>query len=151
MNERSIQKLLVSWLRQRRAPKATVGNIVWNDMWEADLIEINKSWEIAEYEIKCSKQDFKADFKKERKHKELSTLADLSILPNYFSYVCPEGMIEEADVPEYAGLYYIMESRNKLKKVPRVIIKPPILHNERVDYEKWRQIAIRLMWKIGNT
>lgn len=64
--------------------------------------------------------------------------------PNYFWYVCPEGMIEIENVPEYAGLLYIMDGKyisyNKFKKAPR-------LHNEKVSEKKLTKISNSFAYK----
>lgn len=34
------------------------------------------------------------------------------LLPNKYWFACPEGLIEEKDVPEYAGLFYVNDESN---------------------------------------
>lgn len=64
-------------------------------------------------------------------------------LPNYFYYVCPDGMIKLDDLPEYAGLIYLRKGwKNPLK----IIRKAPILHKE--VFKKWEDIAIKLSYKL---
>lgn len=89
--------------------------------WESDKLIETRSGLIYEFEIKISKADFKNDFIKEDKHKTLkgwkySNLVEEGGLlplhfekkPNYFYYAVPEGMITVDEVPEYAGLIYIL-------------------------------------------
>lgn len=89
--------------------------------WESDKLIETRSGLIYEFEIKISKADFKNDFSKEDKHKTLkgwkySNLVEEGGLlhlhfekkPNYFYYAVPEGMITADEVPEYAGLIYIL-------------------------------------------
>lgn len=78
---------------------------------EIDVMSI-KSGLVYEYEVKISRGDFIAD-KKKKKHK-FTGHGDKNVLipsfnPNYFYYVCPEGMISENEIPQYAGLYYIID------------------------------------------
>lgn len=100
--------------------------------WESDKLIETRSGLIYEFEIKISKADFKNDFKnKAEKHlilegKDLSSklfeLIDGKYVPsseikqstkdykkpNYFYYAVPEGMINVDEIPEYAGLIYIL-------------------------------------------
>lgn len=99
--------------------------------WESDKLIETRSGLIYEFEIKVSKADFKNDFKKKDKHvilegKEthIPTFDKLEPIykeryeknylvshfkkPNYFYYAVPEGLITEEEVPDYAGLIYIL-------------------------------------------
>ena len=88
--------------------------------WESDKLIETRSGLIYEFEIKISKADFKNDFKnKEDKHKVLKSPQYAQLFeeyfpirtdkkPNYFYYAVPEGMITADEVPEYAGLIYIL-------------------------------------------
>jgi hypothetical protein len=147
MTERDIQKLIKS---SHSFGRAFIPNIFWNGQWEADLIEVTHTYNIIEYEIKRTKADFKADFNKKEKHNLFTTLYDISILPNYFNYVCEEGIINEKDIPEYAGLFYIVRSKfNSTQKRLKKIKGAPILHSEKVNYNKWRELAMRLAQKVS--
>lgn len=76
---------------------------------ESDVIAISGSEVVKEFEIKISRSDFKADFKKKRKHDRLQNPSKYrtQCIPNKFYYVCPEGLIKPEEVPEYAGLIYV--------------------------------------------
>lgn len=74
---------------------------------ESDLLSVSRSGYVQEYEIKISKADFRADFKKYR-HREYQN-PGFDRGPAYFSYVAPEGIIEVKDLPEYAGLLHYKE------------------------------------------
>lgn len=95
---------------------------------------ISKDGIVYEYEVKCSLSDFKADFKKEYKHKILSDKAFRQsqfshyeqgwfCCPNYFYYACETNLIPITSVPEYAGLVYIENG------VATVMKKGRKLHN----------------------
>lgn len=87
------------------SPKYVLNNLyVYN--WESDFLAITKSWYTYEVEVKISVSDFNNDFKKSKKHQYLS-FGKSKIVPNYFYYAVPEGMILPSDVPVYAGLIYI--------------------------------------------
>lgn len=93
--------------------------------WESDFIQVTKSLYITEYEIKMSRSDFKADFRKtiggydpQKKHDILAS-KDVPTCegwkhkridvhrPTRFFFVAPEGMIKPEELPDYAGLMVI--------------------------------------------
>lgn len=99
--------------------------------WESDKLIETRSGLIYEFEIKVSKADFKNDFKKKDKHVilegkethiptfdelepkykeryEKNYLVSHFKKPNYFYYAVPEGLITVEEVPEYAGLIYVL-------------------------------------------
>lgn len=111
-------------------PKYIIENLYVFD-WESDKLIITKSGLSYEFEIKISRGDFKNDFKKIDKHTILEGKEEYipsydKILdawkprytehykvanrkkPNYFYYAVPEGMITPDEVPEYAGLVYVI-------------------------------------------
>lgn len=87
---------------------------------EMDVVSMSKSGVLREYEIKVSRTDFKADKKKKTKHIHYSE-KDKWYAPNYFTYVCPVGLINESEVPEYAGLWYYSNGKfYVIKESPRI-------------------------------
>lgn len=85
--------------------------------WEIDLLAITNSGYAREYEIKTSLPDFRRDFEKGDKHRRL---AEGKCFPSYFWFVCPEGMIPLAEIPDYAGLMYAGRWLKIIKKAPRL-------------------------------
>lgn len=99
--------------------------------WESDLLFLSKSGVWTEIEIKVSRSDFLADLKKVEKH---SILADKQnhMKPNRFFYAVPEGLVLQDEVPDYAGLLWVMNSGCH----STVAIKPaPSLHNHKITPE----------------
>jgi len=123
-----IIKSLYLYLMDRYFP--IVPNIyIYN--WESDLLALNKdSKYITEYEIKISRSDFKADFKKQDKHTLISDgynyKCNFSQIPNYFYYVTTPGLLNKNELPEYAGL---IECGLGIK----IIKKAPLLHKEKQE------------------
>jgi len=86
-----------------------------------DLLCVRKSGYIDEIEIKISRSDFTADFKKTVKLKQGANLWPLIkrlkhdamqeglLKCNRFSFLVPESLIDKIDVPDYAGLYVMKE------------------------------------------
>lgn len=98
--------------------------------WESDILMKNKENNyITEYEIKISRSDFKADFKKIKKHQLLLdsyTYKFSAELPNYFYYATPPGLLNKSEIPKYAGL---IEAGITCK----IIKKAPLIHNDEID------------------
>ena len=118
---------------------------------ECDVISISKADYIYEYEVKISRSDFKADFKK-GKHKliieknfnhESRSETFNFYTPNYFYFVVPKNLITIDEIPDYAGLIY-MEEDGKFE----IIKKATILHKTKASNELIRSIAHQLMCKL---
>lgn len=133
---------------------------------EADVISVSKSDFIYEYEVKISRSDFQADFKKD-KHKAMSERKSVEFInesitdgrdvwylnPNYFYFVVPENLISIDEVPEYAGLIYVKEQQigkteDKKVLVFDIIKKPPMLHNIKATRGFIRQLSHNLTCKL---
>lgn len=74
--------------------------------YECDVFRIQESGYTVEYEIKVSREDFFADFKKGfkgEKHCNLKAGTGFNC-PNRFYFVVPKGLVKAEEVPEYAGL-----------------------------------------------
>jgi hypothetical protein len=96
--------------------------------WEIDVLSLNKSDYLTEYEVKVSRSDFKADAKKRKWQFYTNRVSKL--ISNYFYYVCPAGLIKENEIPDFAGLIYATEKGLEwIKKAPR-------LHKEKCDRNK---------------
>lgn len=110
----------------RSAPRYLLRNLFVFG-WESDLLFLSKSGTWTEIEIKISRSDFQADLKKTEKH---FTLADKEkwMKPNRFFYAVPEGLVTPDEVPDYAGLIWVMD--NGFHSI--VIQKPaPELHKHK--------------------
>lgn len=102
--------------------------------WESDYLAVSKAGYVYECEIKISH----ADFLNEVRHKQdkmciMQGLATPDGIiddrrPNYFFYVCPEGIISEDECPEFAGLVYITDAGTF-----RYIKAAPCLHKIKYD------------------
>ncbi len=135
--------------------------------WECDMWAMTKRGYASEYEIKTSVSDFRADARKgcnrnrfhghrlvssvqENKH-ELLAAGDTRG-PKQFWFVTPEGMIEAKDVPDFAGLIYIVARRNGGYLIPNV--KPaPVLHKTPIPNATIRHVAsifYHRFWSLRN-
>lgn len=101
-------------------PKYLINNL-YVFGWESDYLAMTKTGYWYEIEIKISKADFKADFKKTEKHEMLSSR--IGRMPNCFSYCAPEGVLSREDIPEYAGFIEVDDNGHMwVRKTP------PTLH-----------------------
>lgn len=108
--------------------------------WESDLFGISKTGYAVEIEIKISRGDYFQDFKKP-KHRLFEERQGLDNVPNKFLYACPEGLIDPAEVPEYAGLIYTGTKYSSFS----VRKAPPFIHKNKIDFTE------RLLSKYYNT
>lgn len=97
--------------------------------WEADLFSVTATPYSYEIEVKVSRSDFFADFKKV-KHELFKTYKSMPPLthkqaPNKYMFACPVGLISLTEVPEYAGLIYVMDNGEA-----RLMKKAPFLHKD---------------------
>lgn len=137
------EELIVSKLTKHLLGVSTVryymNNLyVFSNSWESDYLALTKSGYLYEGEVKISRNDFKADFKKENKHlilegKMPETAPETPVLrPHYFFYAVPEGLVTVDEVPEYAGLIYMINHHPYYRWV-----KPaPCLHKEKFSDEQ---------------
>lgn len=75
-----------------------------------DAVAIKKAWKtplFSGYEVKISRSDFLQDDK----------WRGYMDYVHCFSFVCPEGLIKKAEVPEDVGLYYYDHGKKKLRTI----------------------------------
>lgn len=115
--------------------------------WESDYLAISKAGYVYECEIKISHSDFLNEAAHKQEKMRLLGGEDMTVAkyhsydkygiecgkepmqkPNYFWYVCPEGIISEAECPKFAGLMYITDSGTF-----RCIKSAPCLHTAKYD------------------
>lgn len=123
-----------------------------------DIFCVRKtSFYVEEIEIKISRSDFLADFRKtigrhRMKHEELQRG---NLVANYFSFLVPAELLPkiEDDIPEYAGIYTgyeIHQTRNPVTAI-RHIRRPKSLHknrcSEKILYKKARGTTYRF-WTL---
>jgi len=154
---KNIEAALAMYLYEKQHSPIT-SHFTGYGLSECDVISISKSDYIYEYEVKISKSDFKADFKKE-KHKLMlegvgvkerlikennNMVRDIWYLtPNYFYFVVPENLLPIEDIPQYAGLIYMNE-----KQEFETIKKAPLIHKEKATHNFIRQLSHNLTCKL---
>lgn len=106
--------------------------------WESDFFIFKQSQYTYEIEVKTSRSDFLADFKKLEKHRKLST--GTGYIPNRFYYAVPEGLISKDEIPEYSGLLYV--KKDEVIKVKEA----PIINKEKESWEFWESRICEKLW-----
>ena len=163
MNVLDIQQAFFSWSFQRYELLAPNVFMSWPN--EMDLLGIRRSGYIDEIEIKTSKSDFKADFKKitivrgakkeagrhnfHNEHVEIfkhDALEHSLVHQNYFSFLLPENILNECDIPEYAGLYVVYVDNAGLIKI-REEKKAPLLHKRKITDSKKYDIGRKMAYR----
>jgi len=114
-----VEIALYYWLLRKNVP--VIAPNVYILQGEQDMLAISKAGYASEFEIKMTRADYKADFKKttyvsgvQLKHDVLSGKIQPEEpwqAPKYFWFVVPEGVVNEADIPPYAGLMYVHRSK----------------------------------------
>ena len=163
--EKYIQNVLNGFFAVN-SQRYSIENLYVYDWWESDKLIQTRSGLFYEFEIKVSRSDFKNDFKNkpdkhiilegkeeflpsygkildENKHiwEKYYRVADKK-KPNFFYYAVPEGLIDETEVPEYAGLIYVLPEGEKKTRGGEwcdgfyIVKKAPKLHNEKYSDEE---------------
>ena len=115
---------------------------------EMDLCGIRKSGFIDEIEIKTTKADYYADFKKIGMYKKLKhdNIQAGEMPCNYFSFLLPEGLIELEEIPDYAGLYIYKQFDNGQSSV-REVKSAKRLHRRKISDKKLFEIGRKMSYK----
>lgn len=130
----------------------------YNGLMECDVLSVSKADYIYEYEVKISKGDFKKDFLKD-KHKRILEKNFIyeekgekyHIVSNYFYFVVPENLVSVDEIPEYSGLMYYVEGKDKQGRdisYFNVIKKAPILHKVKASNKFIRSLSHQLTCKL---
>lgn len=123
MTEALCQNALFFWCDRKRH-RHIVPNVTLFG-WESDLVSVTKAGLICEFEIKCSRADFRADAKKERHalfRGELPAWKEKG--PSYFYYAlrAEVNVAVEEEIPAYAGMLLLHGKRlvTVVKPAPRL-------------------------------
>lgn len=123
-------------------PNFFVGN------YEMDVCKIMQSGYMVEYEIKISKSDFKADFKKNNGYNGKSKHDNLRIGErpcNRFFFVVPKDLIQPDEVPDHCGLIYYHDKTFTLVKNAKLLHKNK--QTDRLNF--YKALAFKLAFREG--
>lgn len=146
MTEEDIQNVLYEFASEKNHRLIVDNCKALNVRGEADLISLTRSNLIHEFEIKRSQSDFQREFQtKKKKHRLLEGNGRYTYSANYFWFVCESGVLNEEEVPDYAGLIEVGENGFE------IIRKASRLHTEkatdRIIRYLERGVTIRY-WKL---
>ena len=158
MTEQLLQALVMQRCLSQLKHQVALPNDTSFYSWESDVITINGSGFVSEFECKISRADYLRDkkkpkfdaFKYHKAHKERHDKAVLEgkwdrpfipHIPNYFWYVTLDFDIEP---PEYAGWLKVTYNEKKYWHDVKVMKVAPRLHSDK-PHERMTQIAARLL------
>lgn len=134
-SEQTVQRVLYDYFKDMyyRLANVYMFGSKKTTTWESDFFFIAKNRYLWEIEIKVDRQDFHREFNKTKKHRLYSECYENQdpngiLLPNYYFFCAPEGVIQREEVPEYAGLIEVKEGG-----VVRFVGERPKLHTEIQD------------------
>lgn len=110
--------------------------------WEADLLTINRSNYVNEFECKISLADFKRDEKKDKFYHFQRNDAGS---PNYFWYATLDFDITP---PDFAGWLKISYDDRRLRYITQVMKVAPLRHKEKAREHKIKIAARLLSFKL---
>jgi len=161
--EAELQDALYSYFGGKNHPVTVPNCGAGCVMGEADLISVTQAHYVHEVEIKRSREDFRRDFcEKQEKHEALAQgyrrerdwwnqPNEVIVYANYFWFAAPPGVLDEFDIPEYAGYFIINDDarvieyrhRDPRLKPPTVDVekKAPRLNTDKIDDEDLDYIA----------
>jgi hypothetical protein len=165
--EPTAKNMTRSFLRQNMDKFEMAFPNVHKDHWgELDIMGVRPSGYIEEFEIKVSRSDFRADFKKlntwkkgdllewsETMHRRIEQpkhecLRQRECFPNRFSFLVPEGLVSADDIPDGLGLYYaVKSSASESGFWITQIKKPALLHKEKINQILYTKFLKRLAWR----
>ena len=168
MTSKDIEKLLFK--KYVKPEKYVLPNVyVFSHFWESDVFVLRQSGLCMEFEIKVSKSDFNADFKKKEKHQVLAKgtyevawykggvpmiTNKVCPRPNLFYYVVPEALVSVTEVPAYAGLIYVKEYTDFGGRTYHHLMeikKAPYLHKEKISLTLIQKVMDKIYYKFLNT
>lgn len=157
--EKQIAALVLEYTMDEKNHALAVPNYTYLYPWEGDVFSMTNSLFIHEFEIKRTRSDYKADFKKLIKHKVLESghYSGWSRRPNYFWFVTCGFDIEP---PDYAG-WIVVEMGQGVKwiddlrhvyKRPVLTVKKnaPRLHSSKIDPKMIKNLQRNLSYKLKN-
>lgn len=135
-----IQLKLMEWCRGH-AYDIIIPNYYFG-FYEMDLFRLLDSGYSVEYEIKVSRSDFKADFKKSFKtYSGLKSdkhydLANGKRVCNRFFFVVPANLVKVEEIPDHCGLiYYHADGRMEVIKNAKMLHKRKITEMRNMSHK----------------
>lgn len=137
MNGKEIQNVIC--IEETRKRNLCCENVKYLfSAWENDVLSLNGSNYLIEFEVKVSRSDFLADRKKSRfVHYDKQLTAKYT--PNRFYYAVPPGLVQVAELPWFAGLVYVSDKIEVIRKAP---LMHKTMHDRSKILEKFCRVTI---------
>lgn len=149
ITEWDIQNKLWGHLQYKKKHNFIYPNNVSMFRWEADMISVTGAGFVNEYEIKISKGDFRADFKKPKHQIFLGENKKVKHYPTYFWYVTYGFDVNMDDMPSYAGWIDLYQTTYG-RLVLIVKKKAPKMNNSKLSDTMREKIYKNMFWKYWN-
>lgn len=151
-------------MRDRHRRNFCLPNYTPPKWWECDMFELTKAGFFNEYEIKLTRSDFKADARKtlenfnwatqtstqRNKHQEIAQPHG----PRRFWYVTPEGLIQAAELPSWAGLITVRDRGEAIpayrRYVETEVVRAPVLHCAKCEEKTVEHARGICYWRLQN-
>lgn len=148
-----IQKSLI--LNARGTPSDIIIPNYYFGQYEMDIFKMTDRMIVTEYEIKISRSDFFADFKKNRREVDWMEGGGFEISnsnkhnkiaagkgeANRFYFVVPHDLIKPSEVPKHIGLIYCDGG------YPSVVKAAPLIHKRYQTIEVYKQLCKNLSFR----
>lgn len=158
MNHRELCDVAVRWLKRSNAHGCQIAMSEIKSGWDGEVPDAvgfrsmgnNQDGSVV-VEVKTSRSDFLADFKKPHRS------GDTTGIGLYRYYMCPEGLIRPDELPERWGLLYV-NSRGHVKHIAGAVTQRDGYGywsdrsewRHPVDYAREQFIIVRLLNRIGD-
>ena len=151
VREWDIQNLLYKHLQYDKQHQCIYPNNCGLFGWEADMISATKAGFVNEYEIKISKADFRADFKKPKHKSFLKENVRHKHYPAYFWYVTYGFEVTDEMIPSYAGHIEIVHHRvRKNQLMLDVKKKAPKINDYKLNDKRRNKLYSGMYYKYWN-
>jgi hypothetical protein len=136
MNAKDIQKIICKAETMKRNFCCENVKYLFNVGWEYDVASLNGNGYLTDFEVKISRSDFKADAKKKKIRYYIDPL--FYRIPNYFYYVVPDGLVKREEIPNFAGLIFVVG--DALKTIKRAPFLHKTIHNREIIVAKFCRV-----------
>ena len=146
VTERLIQDKIFMFLQRKNEKKTNYDCISTNVKiynWESDMLFTDRSDRVYEIEIKTSTGDYKADFKKTKKHNAIKH--KVGAIPNYFYFVVPKKSKDKVNLPDEYGLIVYDQRLNF-----QTIKEARQLHKGKVEFRDKMKLVKSNYYKYWN-
>jgi hypothetical protein len=161
VTESKMQAVLMRWAMEEKKHQLAIPNATIVYSWEADLLSVTSSWLTHEFEIKLSKSDHRADFKKVKHYRfsqqwQYGKGKRLEHTPNYFWFATYGYEVDVTTLlPPYAGWLTVEWHERSGVFMVKVQRAAPRLHTEkmrentRLKLGRWLSFKLKNMYRIA--